>query len=209
MKKPFFATAMHALAGICCAALLLGCSKTTTSSVSAPANGSEHVTDAETGFAAVPFEALFRPQSSGATVDPDTINVEMGESGGLWGFFGDKIFDPEDETNVYGFSMAGPDGSGAYTVSGTIELLPGSYWVETSCYPEGFGAYYSNGSDRSAFTVVSGFDPQNFEGGMHNFSQHSMQGTCFWLSQFLPFMGFDGFLEGMVASMMTPYGISC
>ncbi len=207
MKTCLLKRSIVVLTGIYCVALLFGCSDMTTSVVSEPANGSEHVTDAETGYAAVPFEGVFKPQSSGTSVNPETINVEMGESGGLWGFFGDKIFDPEDGTNPYGFTIEGPDGNGSYTVSGTIDLLPGSYWVKTSCYPDGFGAYYSNGSDRAAFTVVSGFDPQNFVGGVHNFTQHSIRGTCFWISQLFPLLGFDGFLEAMVASMMTPYGI--
>jgi len=198
MRKEFAQRTLALVAGLFCIILLPGCDSVT-SQVLAPGAGSAFETDAATGVAAVPFQAVFKPHAGDAAVKLDSIEVKLGEAGSLWGSMGEEIFDMRDGTNEFGFAIEGPDGTGAYTVSGTMELLPGSYWVQSACTSEGvLGTYFSNGSDRVAFTVSSGFAAENFQGGEQGFYHHSTDGACFWLSALLP-VG-----ESLIAGIMAP-----
>ena len=198
MRRNFAHKMLGLVAGMICLVTLSGCDSVT-SQVIEPGDGSAFVTDAVTGYAAVPFEAVFLPHAGDAVVDVDSITVELGEAGSMWGFLGDDIFDAGDGTNEFGFTLEGPDEAGAYTVSGTMDLLPGSYWVQSTCSSEGFlGSYFSNGSDRSTFTISSGFETENYQGGVQGFYHHSTDGTCFWLSALLP-VG-----ESLIAGVMAP-----
>lgn len=204
MRKSISEKATIVLAGACCVAFLFGCDSTT-SRIVQPVSGGSYDTDAETGLAAVPFEAEFLRHTGNADVNTDTIQVEMGDPGDPFDFiFGDPIYAPGQGIDEHGLDLAGPDEAGTYTVSGTLELLPGNYRLTTSCYPEGFGAYFTDGSDRATFSVTSAFDPAHFAGGAHDFSVQSVTGSCFWLG-FVPVFGSS--LEYLVASLFSPVGV--
>jgi hypothetical protein len=201
MRRDFTQKMLGLLAGMVCLFMFSGCDSVT-SQVIEPVDGSVFETDAVTGYAEVPFEAVFVPHAGDAVVDMDSIEVKLGEAGSLWGFLGDDIFDMGDGTNEFGFTINGPDETGAYTVSGTMDLLPGSYWVKSKCTSEGvLGSYFTDGSDRSTFIVNSGFEIENFEGGVQGFYHHSTDGICFWLSALIP-VG-----ESLIAGIMAPSGI--
>jgi hypothetical protein len=183
MNKILAGKGIIILTGVCCLAILCGC-EVSTSSVSEPALG-VYETDPVTGRADVPFEGSFWRYQGTAPVDINTITVHMLKPGG-WPT-DPPIYD-YPSTNEYGFNLDGPTGSnGLYTVSGTMPLTPGNYQLTTKCWPQGFPmpgtSYFSNGSDTRSFTVKSGFDPENYTGGVQTFGfLPDINGTCFWIS---------------------------
>jgi len=184
-----------------------GCD-TTTSKVIEPVGGSVYYTDGS-GYADVPFTGIFKPYSPGTVVSLTSIQVDLKDKwwlshpGSLEIFYG---YGTEGEINDHDFQLNGPDDQGQYIVTGAMRLPIDNYTVSTTCWPQGWGGHFSDGSNQAAFRVESGMAPQDFLGGTHSFALPplgSTVGKCFCMSLFSPFgMSF----EHLIPTVMTPQG---
>ena len=209
MKRNILRNDMAVVVAVFFLVLLCGAGcDSTTSRVIEPVGGAVYYTDAS-GYADVPFTGIFKPHSEGTAVSLTSIQVDLKDKWwiyhpGSWQIF--WRYGTEGEINDHGFELNGPDDAGQYVVTGTMRLPVDNYTISTTCWPEGWGSHFSDGSNQAAFKVESGMTPRDFQGGTHSFDippLGSTVGKCFCMSLFSPF-GMS--LEYVIPTAMTPQG---